>query len=218
MNLRKITFIRDILCAMLISMTFSFVLTFLGSPADGGWNRIPPTFSDLRNSFVSDKAGGGHLWFAGLWMVFYLGIMLDDFMHEMRKGPFAHLAPPCIETLRTKNILFAYLLVASWVLFFIQTCSLVSIRVSALCGGVGLIAGCIALSFDTHGWWQKGPWLLENVLLIAAMWMFWQTGTCNRWFVVFLAGVMLVEKVLIQGIVAVIRSGKALKKSICKIK
>lgn len=86
MNFQKTEFVRAVLCAMLISMLFSFVLTYLGGPQNGKWVSIPATLEEACQKF--QKGRGHHLLFAGLWMAFYFCYMVDDYVHgreEKRK-------------------------------------------------------------------------------------------------------------------------------------
>ena len=70
-------FVRAVLCAMMISMLFSFVMTYLG--ANGNWSKVPKAWGELLLSLAQGK--GVRVWYAGVWMLFYLGYMIDDYLY-----------------------------------------------------------------------------------------------------------------------------------------
>ncbi|MBR4189490.1 MAG: hypothetical protein IKQ55_05950 [Kiritimatiellae bacterium] len=83
MNTRKTEFVRAVLCAMMISMLFSFIASNIKLLHGHATNTVETCASaEFWSMFFQrvTSVRGAHLLFAGLWIVFYFGYLIDDYI------------------------------------------------------------------------------------------------------------------------------------------
>lgn len=159
LKMRKTDFVRSVLCALLISLLFSFVASHVNPTSEEKihyYGKLPACDADLyvfKAKFIQFIRSdiGGHLVYAGLWMVFYFGYLIDDYVHA-RKCSQEVADNPCL-----------FLLVGGWFCFFGQVVAIWYLRLSALFGFAGLLLVTAYLCVARRGWW--GLWFLENVTI-----------------------------------------------------
>lgn len=166
-------FVRAVLCAMLISMLFSFVLACISG------KHFPVSFAKVWASLDSSEALP--VVFAGVWIVFYFGYMIDDFLQS--------------ELDREVSV---GLLVA-WFFFAAQVCSVGCLGLSTAFGCVGLCAVFVATKQGEAPKWRKRVWTAEDfgVAIIALLLCFWK----NSLWCAILTGVFALEKMIVALVV-----------------
>lgn len=163
-------FVRAVLCAMLISMLFSFVMAHVGDAIVGN----DPLWNCKHVCALVQSGKVGHLLFAALWMLFYFGYLVDDYIHEKPdNGKKEHIGG----------------LALAWIFLFGQVCAVWYPMASAALGFVGLLALSWVLCSEKKPLW--GTHVFENICIMVTM-LFYLTKCLHFSCVAIICMVVLV--------------------------